>query len=143
MIYLSQFGRNVLPFVAAIISLTSAGKITGKRVTGCYRANTLRIQVLDLVNPGSPSASEVFSPVYDVTPCATVDSEVLTNHKEYVRTATTPIPFFGCDLTSEKFCCIQIEEIANPADPLYADVPYLNFGDGHKKYHITGVRCKP
>ncbi|WP_346319446.1 hypothetical protein [Chitinophaga sp. YIM B06452] len=137
-----------IPLVIAALTVgitfaTHASTLAGKIVTGCWTANSLTIQVRDLANPSSPTASEIFSPVHDVTSCATVDDQVFTNSKTFLRAASGSPISQSCDLISNVFCCLTIQEIANPNNPLYADVPFINLGDGNKKYEITEVRCHP
>ncbi|WP_346319447.1 hypothetical protein [Chitinophaga sp. YIM B06452] len=139
-----SFALIIAVLAVGVTFATNASALAGKIVTGCWKANSLTIQVRDLANPSSPTSSEIFSPVYDVTSCTTVDTEVFTNGKSFLRVATgSPAAQVGCDLVSADFCCLTLQEIASPNDPLYADVPFINLGDGNKKYEISEVRCKP
>lgn len=124
--------------------LSLGGFSNGRIVTGCWKANSIVIQKRDLANPNAPTASEIFSPVYDVTDCYEVESEWLFYQKEYLRTMSgSPIQVTTGDYTSDDFCCLELKAIASPNDPLYVDVPFINLGDGNKKYEIMGVKCRP
>lgn len=139
-----SFALIVAVVAIATTVATNASAIAGKVVSGCWKANSLTIQVRDLVNPASPAPGEIFSPVFDLTDCVDVQTEVNTNLKQYLRVISgSPIQPTGCDFTSVDFCCLELQEIATPNDPLYADVPFINLGDGNKKYEIIDVKCRP
>ncbi len=114
-----------------------------KIVTGCWSGETITIQVRDLINPGTPSSWEIFTIVNDVTTCSDADEAVFWWNREYLRAIVAPNQELGCDLVNENFCCVTLQEISLPSDPLYSDVPYINLGDGNKKYKVIEVRCRP
>lgn len=116
---------------------SKASTLNGKRITGCFSG----IQVQN--ESGTLDAT----PVYNSTSCD--DAKALlslsipdANRLKYIKALASPV-----DRTSDicedvaDFCCFQIQEITNPQD--FPDVPTVNFGDGAKKYLVTGVLCRP
>lgn len=136
-----------LEFLSALFALIGSFVITfeghsNSLVSGCWASNSMTFQVRDLANPNSPSPSETYSPTQHVSSCVTLEEQVFTFSKTYVRNmGSEPQKEIPGDLYSGVFCCIIIQAIEHPNDSLYTDVPFIDIGEGNKKYLIREIRC--
>lgn len=132
-----NFPLLVAILIVAFTITAKANIVNGKRIIGCFSG----VEIQNF------SGSLYDTPVYNSTACVDVHLWLspitpFVNRLQYIKSLPSPVDRTNeiCESTID-FCCLIIEEIQNPDD--FPSVPTVNFGDGAKKYHITGFLCRP
>lgn len=125
-------------------SLIQAKTISGRIRTVCWVADTIWMQIQDLKNPAFPSRNEIFNPIVNFTDCEVVRDYIENHHMKYLRSISGSVfKVTPCDYVNVDFCCLEIAAIVVPDDSAFADVPYIDLGDGKRKYEVISISCRP
>ncbi|RPD41121.1 hypothetical protein [Chitinophaga barathri] len=130
-----KFNVSFLFAILAIaVTLTAQAGIFGKRtITRCFtEVGLFNCQGSYVIVDGNSNPS---------TSCSTVQELAASHPIVASASITNSIPSGEACGGGEVFCCLTVSEMS-PSDPDINCTPFLDLGEGFKRYRVEAVYCK-